>query len=101
MVNSRSEVLEKIRSKKSDLDRFGIIRIGVFGSAARNELTAKSDVDILVEFAPGMATLTNYMGVKFMFEDEFGRKVDLATPDVVNKPRLLREIEKDIIYYGA
>ncbi len=98
MVSSRAEVLSIIRAKKAELDAFGVVRIGIFGSAARDELREASDVDVLVEFAPGKVTLTNFMGTKFMLEDAFGRKVDIATIDSVRKPRLQRAIEKDIIY---
>ena len=101
VVNSRAEVLDVIRAKKAELDKFGVARIGIFGSAARDQLSAASDVDVLVEFVPGMITLSNFMGTKFLLEDEFGRKVDLATPDVINKPILMREIQKDLVYYGS
>lgn len=47
-----------------------------------------------------MMTLSNFMGAKFLLEDEFGRRVDLATPDVINKPILMQEIAKDLVYYG-
>ena len=100
VVNSRAEVLNVIRAKKPELDKFGVVRIGIFGSAARDELNVASDVYLLVEFAPKMITLSNFMGTKFLLEDEFGRKVDLATPDVINKPILMQEIEKDLVYYG-
>lgn len=88
-----------IHGKKSELTAFGVVRIGIFGSAARDELREASDVDVLVEFAPDKVTLTNFMGTKFLLEDAFGRKVDLATPDVIEqKPILLREIRKEIVY---
>lgn len=99
MVKNRDEVLAAIRSHKTELEKFGVTRIGIFGSAARDELTEKSDVDVLVEFAPGQINLTNFMGVKFLLEDTFGRKVDLATPDVIAKKNILwREVVKEVIY---
>ncbi len=98
MVQSRAEVLEVIRSRKAELEGFGVSRIGIFGSAARDELQAKSDVDLLVEFEPGKLTLTNFMGVKFMLEEAFGRKVDLATARSLNKPILWSSVQQDILY---
>lgn len=98
VVNNRAEVLEGIRAKKSQLENFGVVRIGIFGSAARDELTQDSDVDVLVEFAPGKVTLTNFMGAKFMLEEEFGRKVDLATARSLNKPILWESVSQDLLY---
>ena len=37
-------------------ERYGVARIGVFGSVVRNEATAASDIDILVEFQEGEET---------------------------------------------
>jgi predicted nucleotidyltransferase len=101
VVKSRVEVLEAIRSKKNQLDSFGVTRIAIFGSAARDELSELSDVDVLVEFAADKMTLSNFMGTKFLLEDAFGRKVDLVTPDSIDKPLLKQEIQKDLVYYGA
>ena len=48
----KAEVLRVIREKQSELARrFSVLRIGVFGSFARDSANAKSDVDILVELA--------------------------------------------------
>jgi predicted nucleotidyltransferase len=40
--------------------QFGVTKIGIFGSFARGEQTPKSDVDVLVDFAQGYATLRNF-----------------------------------------
>jgi hypothetical protein len=46
----RKDVLHTlVRFQDPKRDEFGIIRIGVFGSAARDEITDNSDVDIVVE----------------------------------------------------
>lgn len=43
--------LEQIRKHKAELENnYQVARIGVFGSAAREEATETSDIDILVEF---------------------------------------------------
>jgi len=42
-------VLEALRSHESELRRFGVSHAAVFGSVARGEATAASDVDVLVE----------------------------------------------------
>lgn len=60
-------------------ERFGVARIGIFGSAARGEDRPESDVDILVEFAPGETTFRNFMELALYLEGFFGRRVDLVT----------------------
>ncbi len=77
--------------------KFGVTRIGIFGSFARGEQTRKSDVDILVDFAEGYATLKNFIGLSDYLEDLFRRKVDLLTePSLSN---LIRPyIEQDVIW---
>ncbi len=59
-----------------------IQRLSVFGSAARNELTPESDIDLLVEYTPGESVgLFAMSGHRLDFIEIFGRDVDLATPN--------------------
>jgi hypothetical protein len=78
-------------------ERFHVRRIGVFGSHARGEARAGSDVDVLVEFEPGQATFDNYMDLKFYLEDHFKCKVDLVTADAI-KPQLKAAILSEVTY---
>ncbi|OPY38320.1 MAG: Nucleotidyltransferase domain protein [Methanoregula sp. PtaU1.Bin051] len=77
--------------------RFGVSKIGIFGSFARGEERPDSDIDILVAFQKGKKTFDNFMGTKFYLEDLFGRKVDLVT-DAALKPLLRKPILKDVVY---
>ena len=44
---TKTIILEFLKSHKSELNnRFGVTKIGLFGSYARNEATDKSDIDI-------------------------------------------------------
>ncbi|MFA5416358.1 MAG: nucleotidyltransferase domain-containing protein [Methanoregula sp.] len=43
--------------------QFGVKRIGIFGSFARGEQTRKSDVDVLIGFEQGYATLHNFVAL--------------------------------------
>ncbi len=96
MVRHREEVLEKLKEARADLkQKYSVVRIGVFGSFAKDESTAQSDVDILVELAK--PTFDNYMDLKFKLEDMLGRDVDLVLADTV-KPRLRPIIAKEVRY---
>lgn len=53
-VRTPSSVLEAQRdSIRATLAEYGVVAAGVFGSAARGEDTPGSDLDLIVEFAPG------------------------------------------------
>ena len=62
---NRDEVLKMLRAHKEMLShRFGVTNLALFGSAARNEMSDDSDIDILVRFdRPG--TSKAYFGVQF------------------------------------
>ncbi len=77
--------------------RFGIAKVGIFGSFARGEERPDSDIDILVTFQDGKKTFDNFMGMKFYLEDLFGRKVDLVT-DTALKPLIRDPILQDVVY---
>lgn len=77
--------------------RFGVKRIGLFGSFARGEALDKSDVDVLVEFAEDKKTFDNFMELKFYLEELFGRDVDLVIETAI-KPRLKNYIMREAAY---
>ncbi|MBN2095047.1 MAG: nucleotidyltransferase domain-containing protein [Candidatus Aenigmarchaeota archaeon] len=80
--------------KKEDLDRLGVVRIGVFGSFAKKKQGPKSDVDVLVKFRK--PKFGGYMDLKFLLEKEFKRKVDLVTEGSL-KPEL-KDIRREVKY---
>jgi len=77
-------------------EKYGVKRIGFFGSFVRSEQKETSDIDILVEFEKGAKTFDNYMNLKFFLEEVFGRKVDLVIIDALKpdiKDRILKEVK--------
>lgn len=71
------EIIAILRDNKCDIEKYGVDRIGLFGSYSRNEQSADSDIDVLVRFKKEGKTFDNYMGLKFYLEDLLGKKVDL------------------------
>lgn len=59
-------------------EEFAVAALYVFGSVARGEAGAGSDVDLLVEF-DGPPTFARFMDLKFLLEDTLGARVDLVT----------------------
>ena len=94
-VQSRAEVIARIREARPLLDRLGVDSLALFGSAARDQLAPSSDIDILVRFA-GRPTFDGFMDLKLELETRLGRRVDLVTPGAV-KPRLAALIERDLM----
>lgn len=74
---------------------FGVRRIALFGSTARDEAREDSDLDVLVEF-DRVPTLDEFVGLKLFLEDHIGRKVDLVTPDAI-KPRMRPAVEHEAV----
>lgn len=74
-------------------ERFGVQTLSVFGSAARGELVADSDVDLYVEFE-GATTFDRFMGLKLFLEDLLDRPVDLVTPNAL-PPSLRSTVDRE------
>lgn len=90
----RQRALEVLAGSKPELQaRFGVTRLALFGSTARNAATSASDVDILVAF-DGPATSKRYFGVLFYLEDLLGCAVDLVTEKAL-RPELRPYIEQE------
>lgn len=92
----RQHALDVLKASKTELERrFGVTRLGLFGSLARGLDQSDSDVDVLVAF-DGPATSDRYFGVQFLLEDRLGRPVDLVTERSL-RPDLRPYVERDAI----
>jgi predicted nucleotidyltransferase len=92
----RDEILELLRQHMAETRTFGVSRLAVFGSVARGDERADSDVDILVEFDRpvgffALARLQRYL------EGVIGRTVDLVTPGAL-RPEMRDAILRDALY---
>ena len=92
---TRTEIMHLIREHDDFLLRHGVKRIGLFGSNARGEERAESDIDLIVEFDEGRKSYDNFIELCFFLEDLLGRKVDLLTPESMS-PYMRPFIEKDV-----
>lgn len=80
-------VMRNIEDNMEKIKKYGVRRIGLFGSYIRDEQGTDSDIDVLVEFEKGKKTFDNYMDLKFFLEELFERKVDLVVSEAM-KPDL-------------
>ena len=94
---TRDDVLGALRDHKATLGRrFGVATLALFGSFARDDASADSDVDLLVRF-DGPATSERYFGAQFYMEDLLGRPVDLVT-DKALRVELRPYVEREAIH---
>lgn len=75
--------------------QFGVSRLLLFGSVARDEARTASDVDLLVDFA-STPTFDAYMELKFALEAWLGCGVDLVTLSAL-KPQIAESIRRDAV----
>jgi predicted nucleotidyltransferase len=61
------------------LNIYPVKRAGLFGSAARGDMTTNSDIDMIVEFLPD----TLFFGLQVDLEEALNRSVDLITFDAL------------------
>lgn len=92
---SQQEILTFIAEHKIELaERFGVQRIGLFGSYARNSQTANSDIDLLVSMP---SNFDLYYDLKEYLESAFQTSVDLGLEKTI-RPLVRSHIEKEILY---
>lgn len=93
----KHEALSLLKARKQEMvQKFGVRQLAVFGSTARDEARADSDVDVLVEF-DGNATFDRFMGLQIYLEGLLRTGIDLTTPSAI-RPRMRAMIEKDLVY---
>lgn len=96
-MHNGDEILEMLEANSNKIKKFGVKKLGLFGSYVRGEQVAESDIDILVEFGKGKKSFDSYMELKFFLENLLGCKVDLIINDAI-KPSLRRPILSGVKY---
>lgn len=92
----QATVLKKLQAARPALaDRWGVRRLAVFGSFARNEQSRASDVDLLVELDDALGYF-EFMDLQRYLSDLLARRVDLATPEMLH-PRMKDKILQECI----
>jgi uncharacterized protein len=92
---AQKSILHTLETNRENIRRFGVRSLGLFGSAARGDVTATSDLDFLVEL--DHPTFDSYMGLLEYLENLFGRPVDLVLANTL-KPRLREPILRETVH---
>ncbi|MFA7494081.1 MAG: nucleotidyltransferase family protein [Proteiniphilum sp.] len=94
---TREEYIRLLRNFVSEYGaEYGISRIGIFGSVARDQQTEGSDVDVLIE-AP-VLDLLSLISIKHRLEEILGSPVDVVRKTEYMPLQFRSRIEKEVIY---
>lgn len=97
MPLARDDVLRVLRAHAPELARrYGVRRLALFGSVARDEATEASDVDLVAEFDADVVTVTGYLDMLDALEQVLGARVDVVSLAKLS-PRLRAYVERDLI----
>ena len=94
---SRSEIAEVLKEfKEKNSKEYGILLIGIFGSAARDEAKETSDIDVVVKME--RQDLFKMIGIKQDLEEILHVPVDVISYREKMNPFLKKRIDKEAIY---
>ena len=93
----KQEIIKIIRNKKPEMEsRYGVQRLGLFGSYVRGRQRKKSDVDILVTFSRDI-DLFDFLDLRKYLESQLQSKVDLVMETAL-KPAIGKRILSEVEY---
>jgi predicted nucleotidyltransferase len=93
----KEEIIDFLKEHRGELQkRFGVTKIGLFGSFSRNSDNKTSDIDIAVEL-DSENKFRAFFELKYYLEENFARQVDLGIESTL-KREIKESISKDIIY---
>ncbi len=95
-VLNRDQAVQRLTACEPEIRALGVARLALFGSVLRGQARADSDVDLLVQFAPGEKTYGRFFALSELLEAHLGRPVELVTTEALSPfigPRILAEAQ--------
>ena len=94
----RDTVIQTLKAREADLRKLGVRHIALFGSVARGEASAASDIDIQLDLQPDAPIgVFEYVGLTQFIADLFPVRVDVANRARL-KPHVRPHAEQEAIY---
>ena len=91
-----ADAVQRLSGCAVEIRRLGVSRLALFGSVLRGQTRPDSDVDLLVQFAPGAKSYDRFLALSELLEERLGRRVELVTTEALSPfigPRILSEAE--------
>jgi predicted nucleotidyltransferase len=93
----RDEVIATLRAHEPELRAAGVVRLSLFGSTARDEARADSDIDLLAAFDDArILSLLDVIGIENRLADLLGRPVDLIEEGAL-RPRARQHANREAV----
>jgi len=97
-ISSIEEIVAYLKNNKRVFyEKFGVTRIGIFGSFVRDGQTPSSDIDMVVEIEESRKNIHSFLQLKRFLEKEMARRIDLGFEHSL-KPTVREKIKEHIIY---
>jgi predicted nucleotidyltransferase len=94
---TRDEAVGKLKTQVAAIKALGATSLYLFGSVARDEADAASDLDLFVDYDPnGRFNALDLVDIKLLLESNLGLAVDVTTRDSLH-PMLADEIQKSAV----
>jgi predicted nucleotidyltransferase len=94
---SADQVIVALRAQEAELRSAGVCRLSLFGSVARGDAAAESDIDLAAEFDPAaLMDLIRLAGLERRLAETLGSPVEIL-PEPVENPHLRANVERDRI----
>ena len=93
----RDDIIVSLRRfKEINQQKYNIIRIGLFGSGARDNMREQSDIDVVVELEK--QDFFDLIGIKLDLEEQLSQEIDIVSYREKMNEFLKRRIDKEAVY---
>jgi uncharacterized protein len=95
-ILTKDEARERLIGVEPEIRALGVHRLALFGSVLRGTARPDSDIDLLVQFAPGEKSYERFFALSELLEARLGRRVELVTTEALSPylgPRILEEAQ--------
>ena len=88
----KEKIIQTLEKNKEQIRLFGVQKIALFGSYARDEADSRSDMDFLVQFEENRGLYDDYSGLLNYLQELFKTRIDLVKPFLIRK-----ELQEEIL----